>query len=189
MILMAIFASEQCHSQQVAAKPKKVLTPEQLAYQRQTQVFRAKRLSLQGQAKQIFDAEMAREKAGDCTKANTTYDINVCMERELKLTEQNLKSYEGVVEGLLAPWPEMPGQPNVNSPGPAGPGLTPKQHSEEFERVEKSWRDYREMACTAAFHQFDGGTGGPSFQMQCELRLTRDHMRELDLIYGEELHL
>jgi hypothetical protein len=25
--------------------------------------------------------------------------------------------------------------------------------------------------------------------MQCELKLTRDHLRELDLIYGSGLHL
>jgi hypothetical protein len=36
---------------------------------------------------------------------------------------------------------------------------------------------------------FDGGTGGPSFDLECRLKLTRNHMRELDLIYGEDLHL
>jgi hypothetical protein len=34
-----------------------------------------------------------------------------------------------------------------------------------------------------------GGTGGPSFQLECMLNLARDHMRELNMIYGEELHL
>jgi hypothetical protein len=29
----------------------------------------------------------------------------------------------------------------------------------------------------------------PASQMQCELKLTRDPMRELDLIYGSDLHL
>jgi hypothetical protein len=28
-----------------------------------------------------------------------------------------------------------------------------------------------------------------SFEAQCELKLTRDHMGELDLIYGDDLHL
>jgi len=188
MILIAVFASEQCSGQQDTAKPKKVFTPDQLAYQRQTEVFRARRLSLQGQAKQIFGAEMARDKAGDCPNADTTYNVNVCMRKELTITEQNLKSYEGVIQGLLAPWPEMPGQPNINTNGPAGSSFTPKQHSEEFERVEKSWRGYRDTACTTAFHQFSGGTGGPSFEMQCELMLARNHMRELDMMYGADLH-
>jgi uncharacterized protein YecT (DUF1311 family) len=55
--------------------------------------------------------------------------------------------------------------------------------------VEQSWWQYREVACAAAFHQFDGGTGGPSFQLECKLKLARDHMRELSLIYGGELRL
>jgi uncharacterized protein YecT (DUF1311 family) len=189
MILITIFASQHCTGQQQGPeRPKKVLTPEQVLYQKQSKAYLAKRLSLQGQAKQVFDAEMAREKAGDCPNAATTYDSNVCLGRELTLTEQNLKSYEGIIEGLLSPPPQMPGQAGANVPGPAGPSLTPKQLTEEFESVERGWRAYRETACAAAFHQFDGGTGGPSFQMECELKLTRDHMRELDMIYGGDLH-
>jgi len=41
------------------------------------------------------------------------------------------------------------------------------------------------LACSATHHQFDGGSGGPSFEMQCRLMLARDHMRELKMIYGE----
>jgi uncharacterized protein YecT (DUF1311 family) len=59
----------------------------------------------------------------------------------------------------------------------------------EFDALEKAWQQFRELACTAAFHQFDGGSGESSFQIECELKLTRDHMRELDLIYGSDLHL
>lgn len=187
-MLMALFSGQQCSGQQSSATTKKAPTPDQLAFQRQTSAFRAKRLSLQGLAKQIFDAEMSREKAGDCPNADTTYDVNVCLGKQLTITDQALESYEGVIEGLLAPWPQMPGQANTNAPGPAGPSFTPKQHSEEFERVEKAWREYREAACTAAFHQFEGGTGGPGFQMECRLKLARDHMRELAMIYGEDLH-
>ena len=187
MMLIAILVSQQCCGQESPAKPKKVLTPEQVIYQREWKEFMAKRQGLQAQAKQVFDAEMAREKAGDCPDANTTYDANICFGKEGTITEQNLKSYEGIIQGLLAPAPQMAGQANTDMPGPAGPSLTPAQLSEEFERVEKSWREYRETACTTAFHQFAGGTGGPSFQMECELKLTRDHMRELDMIYGGDL--
>jgi uncharacterized protein YecT (DUF1311 family) len=187
-IMIAILLSQQCSGQQDTTKPKKVLTPEQVAYQREWKVFMAKRQSLQAQAKQVFDTEMAREKAGDCPDADTTYASNVCFGKEGTITEQNLKSYEGIIQGLLAPPPQMPGQATTDMPGPAGPALTPTQLSEEFERVEKSWREYRKTACTTAFHQFSGGTGGPSFEMQCELMLARDHMRELDMMYGADLH-
>jgi hypothetical protein len=78
----------------------------------------------------------------------------------------------------------------VSPPGPQDapdPNLqTPEQDRADFEHVEQSWRQYTKLACTAAYHQFDGGSGGPSFEMQCELKLTRDHLQELAMIYGEE---
>ena len=74
-------------------------------------------------------------------------------------------------------------------PALRGVTLLPKQHVAEFRKAEQSWRQYRDTACTAAFHQFDGGTGGPSFELECELKLDRSHMHELDMIYGEDLHL
>jgi uncharacterized protein YecT (DUF1311 family) len=188
-IMLAMLLSGPCFGQQAPATVGKVPTAEQIVYQRQYHAFVAKRQSLQAQAKQVFDKEMAREKSGDCPDAKTTYEFNICYGKEEAITEQNLKLYESIIEGLQAPPPQMPGQTNTDVPRPGGPALTPKELSEEFERMEKVWQDYRETACTAAFHQFSGGTGGPSFELQCELKLTRDHMRELDLIYGGALHL
>ena len=164
-------------------------TPEQEAYRQ----FEAKHRGLQAQAKQVFDTEMAREKTGDCPDAKTDYDFNVCFGRQLDVTDQNLKSYEDFIRDLMAPPPQMAGQPAVDtSPqanGIAGPVLSSSEFEHEFERVEQSWGQYREAACAAAFHQFDGGTGGPSFQLECKLKLARDHMRELSMIYGGELRL
>ena len=152
-----------------------------------------KRQRLQAQARQIFNAEMAREKAGDCPEAQTTADFNICFGDQGTITEQNLTTFEGIIRELNAPEPPLPGQTaaETNQPviGPAGPSLTPEQFLTEFNHVEEVWRNYRETACTAAYHQFNGGTGGPSFEGQCELTLTRDHMRELDMIYGMDLHL
>jgi len=173
--------------QQELADPKGV-TPEQEAYRQ----YRAKYRSLQAQAKQVFDAEIAREKAGECLAVKTDYDFNVCYGKELTITNQNLKSYESFILELMAPPPQMPGQPEVQTSPPAngiaGPAFTSREFEQEFERVEQSWTHYREVACTAAFHQLEGGTGGPSFELECELKLARGHMRELNMIYGEELH-
>jgi len=167
--------------QQTAAKPKKDLTPEQKEYW-------AKRQSLQAQGKQIFNAEMDSEKAGDCPDAQTTYDFNTCFVKEAAISEQNLKNFEEVIRELQAPSPRMPGDTtnDTDSPGIAGVALTPQHLSAEFEGVEQSWQTYRERACTAAFRQFSGGTGGASFELQCELKLILDHIRELKMIYGED---
>jgi hypothetical protein len=82
----------------------------------------------------------------------------------------------------------MPGASEGPTTGPAGPVLSQGQLVAEFDQVEKIWGKYLESACQTAFHQFAGGTGGHSFEMQCRLKLTRDHMRELDMIYGSDLH-
>ena len=188
-VLLPLLFGQQGSDQQTPPKPQKVLTPEQKTYQQQWKEYTAKRQSLQAQAKGVFNAEMAREKAGDCPDANTTYDFNICYDKQVAATEQNLRSFEDTIRALQAPSLRMPGEAASNMPGIAGPVLAPQQSLEEFDRVEQGWRQYRETACKAAFHQFDGGTGGPSFQMECELRLTRGHMRELDMIYGSDLHM
>lgn len=170
--------------QQNPATHHKVLTPEQIAYQQQYKQWYAHQQQLQAQAMQNYDAEMAREKAGDCPNASSTYEFNVCYGKQLDITDANLKSFEASLHDLLAPAPRMPGEPATPPPGPGGPSMTPAQLTAEFESVTRIWRQYRDTACTAAFHQFGGGTGGPSFELQCRLQLARDHMREMRMIYG-----
>jgi uncharacterized protein YecT (DUF1311 family) len=137
---------------------------------------------------------MAREQAGDCPNAQTTVDFVNCFSDRLILAGQSLKRYEDIIRELTDPSPRAPSpqtedHPQEDTPSIGGPALTPQQHLAEFNRVEQSWQRYTTIACKAAFHQFEGGSGGPSFEEQCELKLTRDHLRELDMIYGEDLHL
>ena len=173
---------------QDSTRPKKILTPEQQAMQQQTREVAAQRDHLRFQAKQAFDAEMVREKAGDCLDAGNTYEFNVCYGKAVALTDQNLKAYEDAIHDLLdLHYPNLTGQPPM--PGPAGPRLTPEENVAEFDHLEQLWHPYLDAAATAAFHQFAGGTGGPSFQMETHLRLVRSHMRELDALYGMLLRL
>jgi hypothetical protein len=44
---------------------------------------------LRGQAKQAFEAEMAREKTGDCKDTRSTLDTEICLEKESKISESN----------------------------------------------------------------------------------------------------
>jgi uncharacterized protein YecT (DUF1311 family) len=175
-------------AQQPLAPSGKVLSPEQKAYQGKLQLWFVHHQAQQAQAKQVYKAEMARENTGDCPNAATTYDFNVCYSRQLKITDANLNAYETDIRALLAPRPSIPGQ-MMNPTGPSGPVPTTQQNIAEFDRVEQLWQQYRDAACTAALHQFEGGTGGPAFQMECEIRLGRNHMRELNTIYGMLLHL
>jgi uncharacterized protein YecT (DUF1311 family) len=170
---------------QQAVSPKKTLTPEQQEYQRKWREYMAKRPDLQARAKQIFDAEMGREKAGECQGAKTTYDINVCLSKEVATTGQDLTNYEALIRELMASAPDMPGAP---ASGPAGAALSSAESAAEFDRVEQAWRQYRDAACQAARDQMGGGTAAPSSEMRFEIELARSHMRELDSIYWLELH-
>lgn len=168
-----------------ATSPSKTLTHEQREYQRQWRKYMAKRPELQGHAKKIFDAGMAREKAGDCPNAVTTYDINVCLGKVVGITNQDLKKYEAIVREIIASAPEEPGGPGR---GPAGPALTSAQSAAEFDAVEQAWYRYRNLACKASRDQVDGGSAAPSYEMQCYIDLDRRHMHELDSMYWLELH-
>jgi uncharacterized protein YecT (DUF1311 family) len=195
LILFALFLfspvsfCQQGADQPVSPAPKKDFTPEQKAYQQKEKEYEAQRQSLQAQAKQVFAAEMAREKAGDCADASSTSGFDTCFDKQLTAADQSLKSYEYIIRKLQAGPPQMPGTPTDPTDESDGPVLSPEQLVAEFDQVELLWGRYRESACKAAFHQFEGGTGAPSFEMQCQLKLTRDHLRELDMIYGVDLQL
>lgn len=178
----------QVFAQQTAAAPQKVFTPQQKAYQQQYKAWEANYRSLQAQAKQIYDREMAREqasgRAGDCRDANTDADIDVCFGQLVEVTDAALASYEQIIRGLQAPQPKMAGE----SQPAAGPVTlpTPQQYLAQFNQVEQSWQQYRKIACKAAYDQFYGGSGAGGFGAQCQLQLTRNHIRELHMIYGED---
>jgi uncharacterized protein YecT (DUF1311 family) len=171
--------------QQAPSGPKKV-TPEQQNYQDPVKQFWAERERLQVTAKQAFDAEMAQEKAGDCTDAGTGYDYRVCYSKVLAAAGQSLETYAGAIRDIFSlkdPYPDQP--PN---PGPDGMPTTPEEDLVEFDHLEQAWQLYREAACTAHHHQYGGGTGGPIAELICRVRLTRGHMKDLDSIYEMLLH-
>ena len=174
-------------SQRSPATAQSNVMAEQKALQQKARDADARRQQLQAQAKKLLADEMAQENAGDCKDAKTTVDFNECFGKQVEITDKNLKAFEDVIAELGDPEPDAPDHPAGT--GIAGPTLSPKQHVAEFRKVEQSWRQYRDAAYTTAFHRFDGGTGGPSFELECELKLDRSHMHELDMIYGEDLHL
>jgi len=184
-LLFAISAGGQCCAQQASLPKKRTLTPEQQEFQRKWREYLAKRPDLQTRAKKIFDAEMDREKTGECPDAKSTYEINICFGNETGTTDQNLTNYEALIRELISSAPDMPG---ALTTGPAGPALTSSESAVEFDRVEQAWRQYRDTACKAARDQMGGGTAAPSSEMRCVMDLDRSHMRELDSIYWLELH-
>jgi hypothetical protein len=186
LLCIALSLSSLGVSRQVPIPREKALTPEQQALQQKARVVAAERDTLRAQAKQTFDAEMVRQKAGDCPDANTTYDANVCYGKAVGVTGQNLQTYEAAIRNLLGLKSNFTGQLPIA--GPAGPQSTPPEVA-DFDRMEALWHSYLDAAKGAAFHQFGGGTGGPSFAMVSYLQLVRSHMAELNGLYDILLRL
>jgi uncharacterized protein YecT (DUF1311 family) len=129
---------------------------------------------------------MAREKAGDCRDATTTYDANICLGHEEDATQANYKAYTEAIRAMLGV--EAPPLAGLEQPQKLSGELSQDQLVTEFDKTQSLWEPYRQAQCTAAFHQVGGGTGGPSVEAECELRMIRGHMRDLDDVYVGMLH-
>ena len=77
-------------SQQGQPAHHKVLTPEQQAYQQELKAYEARQQQLHSQAKQIFEAEMAREKADDDCAAAGSRGLSSNGKRRLRITSSIL---------------------------------------------------------------------------------------------------
>lgn len=172
--------------QQAPSGPTKAPALEEEAPRELSKDFVA-RVSLLIRAREAFHAEMAQEKAGDCLDAHNNDEFTLCYQKALVATDQNLTTYVGAIHDVLGlKKPDLTGYPA--QPGPADPQLTPEQLASEFDRLEQAWRPYLDAACTAEFHQFGGRASGPPAALQCKVRLTRGHMRDLDGVYYGLLH-
>ena len=157
---------------QTADSIKSAKTKEWEVYSRQLQ-------ELKKSGRAAYSNEEKREKAGDCPKAATTYDINVCLGDELDKTTANLKTYTDSlrsVEDLSSPGAE-------DETGPTGKPPTRDERIKEFDKVEAAWHAYYDAQCSAAYNAYKGGTIAPAMQLTCRLQLTRDRLHELESIY------
>lgn len=79
---------------------KPALTKDQQNFFAQLDIFK-------NQGRRAFSNEMAREKAGDCPHAVSTYDVNICLGKQVETTTANYNAYVGAVRsalGLRSPW-------------------------------------------------------------------------------------
>ena len=137
------------------------------------------------EAKVAFDREMAREKAGDCKQADTTFAIVKCLGAENDTTSANYVAYAGALRSLLG----LSGEDGESqSFGLSGKPLTSKELVKDFEATEAAWQKYRTAQCSAAFNLFRGGSVATPQAGFCELMLVRSHMREVDYVYSYLLH-
>ena len=187
LALVPACATAQTQTQQ--DRPRKILTPEQIAYQQQMKTFYAEMDRLRTAAKSAYTSEIAREKAGECPNAITTVDINQCLSHEDEVTEANYKAFTSVLRAMLAlPVPTMPGASGMPAIGPSGPEATPATNAAAFDAAESAWHTYAAAECGAIDTLWRGGTIVNSMVGQCNQRLARTRLHELDTAYDMLLH-
>src|SRR5215831_4968362 len=140
--------------------------------------FPAQPGSFRKQAAAAFDREMERDKTGDCPDAHTTYDEINCLGKTIEITNSNYKAYIGALRSFLG----LRTSREETASGPAGKPLTGEEGVKEFDEVEALWQKYRSAQTSAVYDHWKGGTIAPVMAASCELRLLRNHMRELDSI-------
>ena len=136
------------------------------------------------QADTAWNREVAREKAGECLGAQTTYDTVMCLVKETETTKRNLTAYLNAFRGIFAL--RFPDEQRFS--GPTGRPPTAEEFLRGFNDSEAKWTAYEEAICASAFALAQGGTMAPIDQAYCELKLMRSHMRELGGTLGESFH-
>jgi uncharacterized protein YecT (DUF1311 family) len=188
-LTLCISACALAQSQSQTTRPKKVLTPGQIAFQQNLKTYRAEMDRLRASANAALAAESTRENAPECPNANTTFDTNVCLSHEVNLTEDNFKAFAADIRAMLAATaPRFPGQPEIPDIGPTSPSATSATNTAAFDKSEASWQAYAADECSAVDTFWRGGTIVNSMVGECNLRVTRARMHELAAAYSDLLH-
>jgi hypothetical protein len=184
--LAAILSSTGLALTQSPVRPPKVLTPEQRQHQVEVSKWLARQAELRTRAQHALNAEVAREKAGDCPHANTTLAAEECLASEIEKTRSNYAAFAEAIRAMLAlAYPTMPGEQPVS--GPTGKPLTADERVKEFDKLEAESKAYRDDASKAAYDDYRGGSYAPVFEAEAEQKLLRLHLQEMAFIYDTEL--
>jgi uncharacterized protein YecT (DUF1311 family) len=194
LALLPALALSQSMAAQTAPQPtpaashsKKVLTPDQIAYQAALKTYQAQADKLRAAAVAAYNAELPREKSPTCPNVVSTHAINECLAHENDITNANLKAFTTTLRAMLAlPAPKFPGEtPYI---GPSGPAATPATNTAAFDAAELAWQTYATAECNAVDTEWRGGTIVYSKVGYCNLRLARARLHELDTAYDTLLH-
>ena len=108
--------------------------------------------------------------ADDPCHESTTVGWEQCLGKEVEFTEIHLNAFLEAVRGILAD--EDGGAAGTGSPG------KPKE-LDLLNNGDRARREYKKNLCELAFAGFDGGTGAPSAELECEYRLDREYVKQV----------
>ncbi len=140
--------------------------------------FHAEQAKLRQRGKEALEREQSRSKADLCERAGQGErggtGIADCLATEVKTTELDYLAYVRTIGALL----------RLHTPDDTGP-KTPKRLL--FDAAEETWQRYRDQACPSMAMQWIDVQSSIA-NGDCHLRLTWNHMNELDSLYGDLWH-
>jgi len=113
----------------------------------------------------VLRAEMAKE-GKKCKGANDQREETTCTAQAASAADHNLSIFFDNLKAIV---------------GHDGAG-------KELEASQRAWIAYRKTTCDAIFEFYKGGSIRYANQSRCEIRLTRERMRDLDYLYESPLH-
>lgn len=109
-------------------------------------------------------AENAKE-GKDCAQAHNQREDTICTGEVAQAADKDLTVFLDNLKALL-----------------------PEQDQARIQASQDAWSDYRKKACDAVYAFYEKGAIRYSAQSRCEIRLTRERMRDLDDLYEMPLH-
>jgi len=138
--------------------------------------FYAKQQGFQQKGTDALNLEKELEKRDECKNALSTLDFGECISREFGQTQQNYLAYVRAIGGLV----------RLNPPGEATPGGGNEPDAgKALDSAEALWIRYRDAECESVGNQYWGGSMRPGAIMECRVKLTQYHIRDLAEFYGD----
>ena len=143
-----------------------------VAQSAEEKMFQAKQAELVAKIKGVLALEEERARQDRC--AHTTSGSNVefqnCISNEFARTDRDYTTLVLTLGTYLRL--QEPGTP------PVKPGRI------SFDEAETGWQAYRAQICDAVYKTYGLGTAGPGAYVDCKVKVTQSHMKEVVATLG-----
>lgn len=119
---------------------------------------------LMGSARDLAVAQHMNVPGVPCNKPSTTADEASCFAKASETADRNLNVFYARVRSVLS-----------------------LEERNELLEAQRAWLKYRDLTCTAEYHLYGRGTGGPVTRLACLSAVTQERVNTLKVTYGWRL--
>jgi uncharacterized protein YecT (DUF1311 family) len=99
-----------------------------------------------------------------CNKLSTTAQEASCFHKAAEIADQELNRLYARIRSVLPPGDLI-----------------------DLTEAQRAWMSYRDLTCTAEYHLYGGGTGGPVTRLACVAAITQERTATLKTTYDWRL--